>query len=91
MQELLTSDSDKAKHFRRNIRSYNSMFAFTSMGVEIDLSLNNGSSPPIFRLHGQNYPLIGSLLPTGNATPKFAQLYIYDTENEITNMMHSVR
>ncbi|KAL3613373.1 hypothetical protein CASFOL_042786 [Castilleja foliolosa] len=39
----------------------------------------------LFRLHGQNYHLIGSLLPTEGQQPKFAQLYIHDTTNEIRN------
>ena len=30
-----------------------------------------------------------SLLPVNNDSPKFAQLYIYDTENEIHNKMLS--
>nr|KAJ0200997.1 hypothetical protein LSAT_V11C600334260 [Lactuca sativa] len=34
---------------------------------------------------GQNYHSIGSLLPTPDSRPKFCQLYIYDTENEISN------
>ena len=30
---------------------------------------------------------MGSLLPVDNNPPKFTQLYIYDTENEIQNRM----
>ncbi|XP_073137503.1 uncharacterized protein [Henckelia pumila] len=61
------------------------------MGGKIDSSLNQGGSAPVFKLHGQNYHLIGSLLPCEGASPKFAQLYIYDTENEITNRISAVR
>ncbi|KAM3287547.1 hypothetical protein P3S67_020977 [Capsicum chacoense] len=39
-------------------------------------------------MSGQNYHHIGSLLPEIGKTPQFAQLYIYDTENEITNRMN---
>lgn len=81
----------KSKHYLENIHSYNSMFALTSMGGKIDRRLNNGSSKPVFRLHGQNYHSIGSLMPQEGSLPKFAQLYIYDTENEITNRLHAVR
>ncbi|CAH1415538.1 unnamed protein product [Lactuca virosa] len=33
---------------------------------------------------------MGSLLPTGGSSPKFCQLYIYDTENEISNRSTSI-
>ncbi|CAN7008375.1 unnamed protein product [Brassica oleracea var. botrytis] len=60
------------------------MFAFTSMGGEIDASVINGRGPYVFRLHGQNFHRIGSLLPEG--LPRaFAHLYIFDTENEVGN------
>ncbi|KAL3618781.1 hypothetical protein CASFOL_037443 [Castilleja foliolosa] len=57
----------------------------------VDHTINKGSGPRIFRLHGQNYHLIGSLLPEDGTTPKFAQMYIYDTENEVLNRKNSVR
>lgn len=34
------------------------MFAFTSMGGQIDNTINDGRGPYVFRLHGQNYHLI---------------------------------
>ncbi|XP_052206923.1 uncharacterized protein LOC127811252 [Diospyros lotus] len=60
------------------------------MGGKIDTSVHHGKSPPVFRLHGQNYHMIGSLLPTEGSIPKFAQLYIYDTANEVANRMNVV-
>ncbi|KAI9084416.1 hypothetical protein K1719_033606 [Acacia pycnantha] len=39
------------------------------------------------RLKGQNYHFIGSLLPPQGNPPVYAQLYIYDSENEISNRM----
>jgi len=61
------------------------MFAFTSLGGKVFSKLNNGNGPPQFILSGQNYHRIGSLLPEPGSAPKFAQLYIYDTQNEIQN------
>ncbi|XP_042006620.1 uncharacterized protein LOC121755382 [Salvia splendens] len=84
------SNDLKSTHYLKNIRSYNSMFGFTSMGGKVDNSINTGRSPPVFRLHGQNYHIIGSLLPSDGCNPKFAQLYIYDTENEVNNRIKSV-
>ena len=36
-------------------------------------------------MNSQNYHQIGSLIPESGNTPKFAQLYIHDTENEVKN------
>lgn len=74
--DLLFGDDDLSKKFRENIGAYNSMFAFTSMGGKIDASINTGRGPNVFRLIGQNFHKIGSLLPPDGAPPKFQQLYI---------------
>lgn len=80
-----------SKHFRSNIRMFNSMFAFTSLGAKIDYSVLKGRGPYTFRMHGQNYHRIGSLIPEEGAKPRYAQLYIYDTENEIANRIASMQ
>ncbi|XP_025616692.1 uncharacterized protein [Arachis hypogaea] len=61
------------------------------MAGKIDRGVNNGTAPPIFKLGGQNYHSIGSLLPPDSLRPTFAQLYIYDTENEIDNRIGTLR
>lgn len=81
----------KSRNFLSNIRAYNMMFSFTSMGGKVDSSINNGRGPYVYRLHGQNYHRIGSLLPIEGSIPKFSQLYIYDTENELSNRKKAVR
>ncbi|CDY47315.1 BnaAnng08890D [Brassica napus] len=83
--DLLFRGDSESINFIENIRAYNSMFAFTSMGGEIDASVNNGRGPFVFRLHGQNFHQIGSLLPEEGLPPAFTQLYIFDTENEVRN------
>ncbi|CAH1439621.1 unnamed protein product, partial [Lactuca virosa] len=79
---IYRSTDSKSKYFINNIRRYNSMFSFTSMGGKVDASINNGKAPYIFRLGGQNYHRIGSLLPSNGSKPKLSQLYIYITDNE---------
>ncbi|GKD01759.1 hypothetical protein Tco_1172033, partial [Tanacetum coccineum] len=59
--------------FIDNIRHYNSVFAFTSMGCQIDDSVNFGHGPFCYRIHGENYHRLGSLLSGTDNTPKFAQ------------------
>ncbi|XP_028804724.1 uncharacterized protein LOC114759678 [Neltuma alba] len=76
---------------KSNIRAYNNMFAFTSMGGKVNHSLNtNGAGPYTYVLSGQNYHHIGSLLPEEGAPPVYSQLYICDTENEIANRISAV-
>lgn len=86
----LLSRGDKTTHFLNNIRTYNSMFQFTSIGGKIDKKINNGKGPYCFKLNGQNYHLIGTLTPKEGESPKFCQLYIYDTENEVQNRMNAI-
>ncbi|CAH1435801.1 unnamed protein product [Lactuca virosa] len=84
-ERMFRGTDSKSKKFMKNIRRYSSMFSFTSMGGKIDSSINRGNAPYIFRLGGQNYHSIGSLLPPDGSQPKFSQLYIYDTDNENSN------
>ncbi|XP_061338762.1 uncharacterized protein LOC133285538 [Gastrolobium bilobum] len=77
----------RSQHFLRYIRTYNMIFSFTSFGARVDGSVNEGSGPYCFRVGGQVHHLIGSLIPPDSQSPKFAQLYIYDTENEIDNRL----
>ncbi|XP_020962284.1 uncharacterized protein LOC107606362 isoform X4 [Arachis ipaensis] len=91
LYELLFNNTPKSKHFRDNIRSYNSMFQFTSMGAKIDRGLNTSRGPPTFTLFGENYHLMGSLIPPEGNVAKFAQLYVFDTLNEIKNRLAAIR
>ncbi|KAI5387552.1 hypothetical protein KIW84_073599 [Lathyrus oleraceus] len=92
LQHLLFDiESCESKNFQQQIRMYNVMFAFTSPGAKVDNRFNNGRCPPNFRIQGQSCHRIGSMLPMPGQNPRFAQLYVYDTENEIENRMHGFR
>lgn len=88
---LYRNKHPKSKNFFTNIRAYNMMFSFTSMGGKIDSSINRGRGPYVFRLQGQNCHTIGSLLPTLGSIPRFSQLYIYDTDNGVSNRKNAIR
>ncbi|GJT34506.1 hypothetical protein Tco_0924925 [Tanacetum coccineum] len=75
------------KHFMENIRAYNQLFAMTSFGAKIDESINAGRGPYVFKVSGQIYHWIGSLCPPMGEAPRFLQIYIYDTDNEVENRM----
>ncbi|KAL8155902.1 hypothetical protein AgCh_001090 [Apium graveolens] len=61
-----------------------------SSGGKIDNKINRGNAPYCFRLEGQNYHLVGSLVLVDGSSPKFCQLYIYDTENEVENRLNAL-
>ncbi|XP_022019218.1 uncharacterized protein LOC110919252 [Helianthus annuus] len=84
-QMLFRCLDHESKFFLKNIRRYHSMFSFTSMGGKVDTKINKGNAPFVYRIIGQNAHSMGSLLPKHGAQPKFSQLYIYDTENELAN------
>nr|GEU66750.1 helitron helicase-like domain-containing protein [Tanacetum cinerariifolium] len=75
------------RHCLENIKAYNQMFSMTSLGANIDESINNGRGPYVFKISGQLYHWIGSLCPADGEPPRFLQLYIYDTDNEVDNRL----
>ncbi|XP_061371567.1 uncharacterized protein LOC133314138 [Gastrolobium bilobum] len=66
------------------------ILSFTSFGGKVDTLVNQGSGPYCFRVGGQVHHRMGNLLPTDCQTPKFAQLYICDTENEVDHRLGSI-
>ncbi|KAM0859110.1 hypothetical protein ACQ4PT_047400 [Festuca glaucescens] len=88
LRELLRFDGDaRSNHFMRSIREYNAMFAFTSLGVHVDKSINSGGGPYVFKICGVVHHRIGSLLPRDGHRPEYAQLYIYD-DNMASELDH---
>ncbi|XP_074377954.1 uncharacterized protein LOC141719463 isoform X2 [Apium graveolens] len=64
--------------------------ARTVSGGKVDRAINKGGAPNCFKVRGQNLHFIGSLLPEEGENPKYCQLYIYDTENELSNRMNVI-
>jgi hypothetical protein len=48
LEELLSGQNQKSKKIQKNIRSYNSMFAFTSTSGVVDKEINKGYGPYVF-------------------------------------------
>ncbi|KAI9920958.1 hypothetical protein PsorP6_000056 [Peronosclerospora sorghi] len=82
---LITGSNLRSNQFREKIRRYNSALAFTSLGGNVDQSVTHSRGPFSFRIHGQLYHQVGSLLPKVGQRPQFSQLYIHDTEHEREN------
>ncbi|GJT46020.1 helicase [Tanacetum coccineum] len=89
LHNLLNYNDLATARFRDQIRIYNSMFSFTSFGARIDHSINNGRGVYTFRVNGQSYHRIGSLIPKEGTQPRYAQLWFFDTENEVSNRMRA--
>ncbi|XP_058733259.1 uncharacterized protein LOC131604861 [Vicia villosa] len=84
LQDLLFNKTYlDSKNYQANIRTYNAMFSFTSPGMKFDTTYFKRGGPPTLRLQGQTCHRIGTLLPEIGKAPQYAQLYIYDTDNEV--------
>nr|XP_043614074.1 uncharacterized protein LOC122586020 [Erigeron canadensis] len=59
----------------------------TSFGATINDSINDGSGPYVFRIEGQIHHWLGTMCPPDNEKPRFLQMYIYDTDNELRNRL----
>ena len=78
LQHLYKGVDSNGKHFLANIRKYNCAFQMTSFGcTEITMAGFN----PSFRVQGQVYHLIGSIVPAEGESPKFSQMYFIDNQD----------
>ena len=76
LSNLMNGATRQSKSFLKNIRRYNSSFAFASMGAM--MAPPPGRGPYCFRIHGQVYHRTGTLHPEQSKQPQFGQLYILD-------------
>lgn len=74
---LLAGNSDDSKLFLRKIRKFNSCFQMTSFGTTkiCDLASDGRNFETTFKIQGQVYHKIGSLMPMPDDNPKFLQIY----------------
>ncbi len=86
LRRLLIGKETDAKDFRQHIRSYNSALAFTSVGANLDTSVAQPGNYT-YRLRGELYHRMGSLLPQLGEARKFAQLYISDPHAKLDGRM----
>lgn len=67
------------------------IYAFTSMGGILVNSVSNGCGPYTYKLGGQNYHRMGSLLPNEGHSTKFSQLHMHCDEDETQMRIDDVR
>jgi hypothetical protein len=86
LRRLLINNEADAKDFRQRIRAYNNALAFTSVGANLDTNVAQPGNYT-YRLRGEFYHKMGSLLPQPGEVPKFAQLYISNPHAELDGRM----
>ncbi|XP_067936872.1 uncharacterized protein [Watersipora subatra] len=72
LTRLFQGANPDSEHFFGNIRKYNSCFQMTSFGAK---TIDEPGFNPNFKVQGQIYHLIGSLLPIPGEQPQFLQIY----------------
>ncbi|EGG08773.1 uncharacterized protein MELLADRAFT_104602 [Melampsora larici-populina 98AG31] len=82
LQDLLTEDDAVSRRFRDNIRAYNNGLSFTSLGTEIDHSVNGPYGVRCFKMKGQLVHKMGTILPADGKEAAFAQIYVMGPELE---------
>ncbi|KAJ4483034.1 hypothetical protein C8J55DRAFT_387350, partial [Lentinula edodes] len=86
LQHLFDGTDYESKHFLDNIRSYNSAFAFVSLGLKVqphnDPNLPT-TGPRQYKIKGALWHAMGSLLPETGKDPVYAQLYIVAPETAL--------
>lgn len=84
IHDLYYGHSLHSEHFLSNLRKYNCVFQMTSFGCQ---EINITGWNPNFRIQGQIYHLIGSLMPNDNQAAAFLQIYFLDASDQIETRM----
>lgn len=81
LNSLMLKNDSKSKFFLKHIRKYNAAFQMTSFGAN---EIREGNFMPTFKVQGQIYHRIGSLLPVLNEQHHFLQIYfISDHDSQL--------
>lgn len=75
LQTLLTENNAEARHFRKEIRSYNNALTFTSCSYTPDTRITHQGGVQPFQIHGELFHLQGPLDIEIGQLPDYAQLY----------------
>jgi Helitron helicase-like domain at N-terminus len=81
--KTLYDGSVLSKHYLANIRRFNSAFGMVSMGGTVNERLRPLPGIYTFRLQGEMYHQIGTLLPQPGIAPAFAQIYLIGPEQQL--------
>ncbi|VVC42095.1 Helitron helicase-like domain, partial [Cinara cedri] len=79
LHSLLLNNHPESQHFLTNIRKYNGCFQMTSFGAK---TVNVGGFMSTFKIQGQVYHRIGSVLPSYTNEPSFLQIYFVGNDEK---------
>ncbi|PLW32436.1 hypothetical protein PCANC_22774 [Puccinia coronata f. sp. avenae] len=82
LKQLLTGDTPEAEEFQYNIRSYNNALSFASLGAKVDKSTQGQQGVFTFRVGGELFHNIRSLVPFRKQDAGFAQIYVVGDDDE---------
>ncbi|RPA99190.1 hypothetical protein L873DRAFT_1907772 [Choiromyces venosus 120613-1] len=85
---LFTSESRESTHFRQRIRSYNNVLSLTSLGTTETPYQQNDGGVYSFCIKGALYHNHGPLLLEDGERPKFAQIYVHDSQDLDAQVSH---
>lgn len=86
LKTLLAGATPQSKLFLRKIRKFNSCFQMTSFGATKIIQNEGGRNfESTFKIQGQVYHQIGSLISMPDADPKFLQIYFMGDEEQQIN------
>ena len=84
LQDLLTARDPVSRRYRKHIRQYNSVLAFTSVNYRADTRIaHQNRGPNSFMIQGDLYHMGGPLAASDNQL-HFAQLFFYHPEEATT-------
>ncbi|GBM79767.1 hypothetical protein AVEN_229694-1 [Araneus ventricosus] len=83
LYSLISGVTLESTHFLQNIRKYNACFKMSSFGTTA--VVREEGFMPTFKIQGQIYRRIGSLLSFQDRTPQFLKIYFIGEENVETN------
>lgn len=93
LKSLLAGESDDSKLFLCKTRKFNSCFQMTSFGATkiCDFTSDGRNFETTFKIQGQVYHKIGSLMPMPNEDPKFLPIYFMGSceERVTTRCLHN--
>lgn len=88
LKYYMSGKNANSNHFLKNIRKYNICFQMTSFGATNIVRTMGFQST--FKIQGQIYHQIGSLLPTENDDEKYLQIYFIGDDNLEANKRSTI-
>ena len=84
LQNYLTEDDYYSKNSHNNIKQYNVIFAITLVEVKINNFITKQSGPYCFKTQSTLHYLTSTLLPYGDYTFTYIQIYILDIAEQLS-------